>query len=218
MPRKAPAKLKVPLFQRPLACGVVEEGATVGAVVGVNLYDTRGELVDLQALIAAEVGALMPTDDVVETSWPLILDVPPNVEGLADLATNGYIVRTAAGDIVTRTVEGVAGETTSAEEDGDTGNATIGLWTVGAAAALDLYRVQLDIKGRVIGYAAADADDVPVDSAGWSVLTGPSVQDALDAADAALGAGLIGVLPVVTGEVPPVLVYGPDGSLIYLPV
>lgn len=28
----------------------------------------------------------------------------------------------------------------------------------------------------------------------------------------------LGVLPVVTGEKPPVFVYGPDGSLIYLPV
>lgn len=196
MPRKAPPRLKVPLFQQPMRNGVVEDGATVGAVVGVNLYDTAGELVDLQALIAAEVGALTAGGSGLSpTSWPLILDVPPNVEGLAELDTNGYIVRKADGSIVTRTVEGVAGETTSAEEDGDTGNATIGLWTVGVAAALGAYRVQLDTKGRVIGYDVLEAADVSVDPAGWTEISGTDVQAAFDATDAAIAAVAAAALP-----------------------
>ena len=66
----------------------------------------------------------------------------------------------------------------------------------------------VDAWGRVVesrALVAGDIPDLPI-----SQITG--LQDELD------NAGGGGFLPMTTGEVPPVLVYGPDGSLIYFEV
>ncbi|MEE4110773.1 MAG: collagen-like protein [Halieaceae bacterium] len=71
---------------------------------------------------------------------------------------------------------------------GQGGNVTIDLAEVTQAETGELRAVTLDAYGRVVGNRAVTEEDLP-------------------------GGG--GVLPVVTGEVPPVFVYADDGSLIY---
>jgi hypothetical protein len=105
VPRKAPPKVKVALHKQPMLSAVVENGATVGATLGVDVYDENGNVVSFASLVAAAalaVSSASPADAVGATTWPLILDIPPNVEALADIATDGIYVITGAGTSATR--------------------------------------------------------------------------------------------------------------------
>lgn len=76
--------------------------------------------------------------------------------------------------------------------------------------ARDLELLTLDVEAFI---ALFDLDAQPADG---DVLTWVEEQNQFVPLPPAATAG--GVLPVVTGEVPPVLVYLDDGSLVYLPV
>lgn len=97
------ARVKVAAYEtgRPF---VVEEGATKGATLGVNLFDANGNVLDaagLAALIAAEQGAVQGTSGA--TPWRLLLDVPVNVQKIAALTGEGIVRRTSGPDFSTST-------------------------------------------------------------------------------------------------------------------
>lgn len=185
---------RVPLHQQPGRFVQVEPGATRGAMLGVNLFDASGNVLDalsLAALIATELGA---TQGGGSTPWRLVTDVPPNVQGLASLSGSGLVTRTGAGAIVARSVAVASTDRlTVANPAGDSGDITIDLATVPNSGVGALLKFAHDGYGRVTGSSAVTADDLE------PLISG-------------------GVIPVVTGEIPPVLVYGPDGSLIYIGV
>lgn len=79
-----------------------------------------------------------------------------------------------------------------------------------ARLSRDVDELALDLSQLL---ALFDIEAVPVDG---DVLTWSDAQNQYIPAAPATGAG--GVLPVVTGEIPPVLVYLGDGSLVYLPL
>jgi hypothetical protein len=87
-----------------------------------------------------------------------------------------------------RELVGADGRITITNGRGQGDDFVIDLAEVTQAETGELRAVTLDAYGRVVGNRAVTAEDLP-------------------------GAG--GVLPVVTGEVPPVFVYADDGSLIY---
>lgn len=175
---------RIPIDKQPGKTIIVEDGATRGAQFGTNLYGEDGALLTIDQLVALAAGAVAVPSG--QTAWPTILDVPPNVQQVAALATNGYTVRKADGTWVTRSVDGVAGETTSTNEDGESGNTAIGLADVGLAAAFGLYVTEIDTKGRVIDYGPAEGSDLAVDDVSWTIISGDDVQDALDSTDDAL--------------------------------
>jgi hypothetical protein len=96
---------------------------------------------------------------------------------------------------IAREIEVVTGDLTITDGDGQAGNPTLGLPDTGVAAgtygdASNIPQITVDAKGRI-----TEIVDI-------SVVTG--------------GGG--GILPVVTGDVPPVFVYLEDGSLVYTEV
>jgi len=68
-------------------------------------------------------------------------------------------------------------------------------------------------RAATVAVLDIQADEVEYDNSA-SGLAADDVQDAIDE----LAARSVGVLPMVTGEVPPVLLYQEDGSLIYFEV
>jgi hypothetical protein len=68
-------RVKVPLFRtNPVRSALIETEATVGAVVGENLYDAAGNLVDLDAMIAEAVGDASGTGTTTQDGSDLTTD------------------------------------------------------------------------------------------------------------------------------------------------
>lgn len=84
-----------------------------------------------------------------------------------------------------------------------TGFMSISLEDVTQGTGGTLQKITVDRKGRVVESSPADTDDLPEGATN------------LYFTDARARAAVHPVLPVVTGEVPPVLVYLEDGSLVY---
>lgn len=87
-------KVKVPLWQNPRNFAYVENGATVGATVGVNLFWQSGALVkesDLSGATQPEVGG------VSQTLWSLVLQIPAPVIALAGVSGTGFFAITGVG-------------------------------------------------------------------------------------------------------------------------
>lgn len=179
------AKSRVPLFQREDRSIWVEEGATVGATFGLNLWITDPAARDGRRLLTlADLPGGTGTgtgggQQVGATTWPLVLDKPPNIIAVAALATAGIVVRKADGSWLTRTIEAVAGETTSAEEDGATGNPTIGLADVTPGSTATLLATAFDAKGRRSHQRAANAADVGT-ALGYDPLESVVAGDCID--------------------------------------
>ena len=132
-----------------------------------------------------------------------------------------------------RSIEGAAGEVDVTDGDGIAANPVIGLADLPDANTGTFKLITRDAKGRVEGTLDGDTDDVPEGAtnlyytptrvydkmkevlvAGSGItLTEDDLAEEIEISGAASG----GVLPVVTGEVPPVLVYFDDGSLLYVP-
>lgn len=152
------SKVKVQLFNRD-AFSVMDDGATLGATFGVNLWIGTGA--ERRLLTLADVTPAPSSDGTITSiAWGQIRELPPNIVEVVALATNGYVVRLADGSWVTRTVEAVAGETTSANEDGQSGNATIGLADVTPGSTATLLATAFDAKGRRSHQRAASQADV----------------------------------------------------------
>lgn len=76
----------------------VDVDATVGAIIGVNLFDQNGEL-----YVPPDAG--VPEDEYPITFWRLIQEIPPNVTALAETTTTGLYVVTGPGTSATREIE-----------------------------------------------------------------------------------------------------------------
>lgn len=78
---------KVPLFQNPRGNVQVQDGATKGATVGVNVWNTDG------TLFVPAVASTSSDPVVSKTLWELVFKIPPNIVALAALSTAGYARR-----------------------------------------------------------------------------------------------------------------------------
>ena len=163
-------RVRVPLHNKPQSFAVVDDGATRGAVLGQTLYNPDGSVVTLDQLgnvlvtVAQSVnvqggGGVNQTPSV--TLWELVQNVPANVQEVAELATDGLVVRLADGNWITRDIAGTAGRIVVTDGDAQAGNPTIDLATLtntGVGAAL--VKITRDAYGRVEGTAAATTSDL----------------------------------------------------------
>ena len=131
----------------------IDEGATRGATVGVNVWNRDG------TLFVPNVPAPQPGGPPI-TYWSLILEVPPNVVALAETATTGLYVVTGSGTSATREIQPVAGETTVTNGDAVAGNPAVGLADLADAGGGAILRFVRDAKGRVSGTSAATTDNL----------------------------------------------------------
>lgn len=124
--------------------------------------------------------------------------VPGSLAALSNLSNDGIVVfyeDSSSNDtrMTTREIEVATGELTVSNADGVSGNPLLGLddtaVTPGTYGDADnVPQITVDQKGRITNVV-----EIPIAGGG-------------------------GILPVVTGEVPPVLVYLEDGSLVYAEV
>lgn len=187
------AKQRVPLHQNPRSFTTVEEGATKGAQVGVDLLGPDGTVLRPDQVINPATSTDPNANRV--TVWKLIREVPANLVKIAALVGKGFAVRRGDGEWTLRTLQ-PGGAVAVTNGDGEAGDPVIGL-TDDALAALAL-----------------------ADTAVQQVRPGANIT--VDATDprrpivSASGGG--GVLPVVTGEIvagQPVFLIADDGNLIY---
>lgn len=120
----------------------ITPGATVGAIVGVNLRNPDGTL-----YVPPASGGGQP---VGVTSWDLILNIPPNVSALAGTGTTGIYTITGSGTSATRAIQSALGETTVADGDGVSGNPVVGLAdTAVVPGTYTNMTATVDSKGRI---------------------------------------------------------------------
>jgi hypothetical protein len=81
---------RVPLHGKPGATVEVEANATHGAVVGVNVWNADGTLFVPTSADPAPAGEPL-------LLWRLLLEVPPNITGLASMSGTGVMRRVGAG-------------------------------------------------------------------------------------------------------------------------
>lgn len=99
-------KVKVQIYgAQAKKTATLEDGATLGAVLGANLFYPDGTLVTLESLAEALEEETAPTSPVPATPsptlWSLILGIPTNIVEAAALTGEGVVVREADGDWVT---------------------------------------------------------------------------------------------------------------------
>lgn len=98
----------------------IDQDATKGATVGVDVYNPDG------TLWVPPVPA-SPSGPVGSTTWSLILEKPPNIVQVAGLATSGLVVRKADGTWITRSLVQPPAGITIADPGGDAGAPTFAL-------------------------------------------------------------------------------------------
>lgn len=164
-------RVRVPLHNKPQSFAVVDDGATRGAVLGQTLYNPDGSVVTLDQLgnvlvtVAQSVnvqggGGVNQTPSV--TLWELVQNVPANVQEVAELATDGVVVRLADCNWITRDIAGSSGRIAVTNGDAQAGDPTIDLaelTNTGVGAAL--VKITRDAYGRVEGTASATTSDLP---------------------------------------------------------
>lgn len=97
------SKAKVALWKQPRGYATVENGATVGAVLGQNLFYPSG------ALVKVEDFQTSPANATGKTLWSMIASIPAPVQALAGVSGTGVFV-------VTGTGTGVLGDTDDVTE------------------------------------------------------------------------------------------------------
>ena len=147
--------------------------------------------------------------------------VPGTITSLNNVFGDGIVAHLDDEGWVLREIEGTAGQIVVTDGDG-VGNPTVSLADVTIASGGGLKKVGFDSKGRLAEESPATTDDLPVGSTNLYWEEAPSdgkqyVRKDEAWSEVVSGGGGSGVLPLVTGEVPPVFVYADDGSLIYAP-
>lgn len=134
MARQTRKKQKVPLYNQPAGrVALIEDGATMGATIGVDLYMPDGSVATLAALAAAlgvgdggDGGGGSGLGPLSPTLWSLIQDIPANVLEVAALSTAGLVTRQASGDWITRAIATASSSRiTVTNGDGDAGAPTL---------------------------------------------------------------------------------------------
>lgn len=135
MPTRPRKVSKVPLYGNPNKTALIEDGATAGATIGLDLWMPNGELATA-ALLAAFIGVTgaggssnsSGLGPLSPTLWSLIQDIPENVLEVAALSTSGLVVRQASGDWITRSIAVASTDRlTITNGDGDAGAPTLDL-------------------------------------------------------------------------------------------
>lgn len=154
-------KRRVPWFNKPNQFVEVDTDATVGAVLGVNLFWPDGRLV----LPSDFAGTPEEVEEVVNqiylTTWGSILSKPRNITEAAALTGTGLVTRQADGNWIVRFVEGVEGQTVVTNGNGDAGNPTVGLATVEDSGTGVLLAITRDAYGRITGTRPTEPGDFP---------------------------------------------------------
>jgi hypothetical protein len=136
----------------------IPEGGTTGAILGVNLRDSKGRV-----LQPSEV--LNPTDDGVRptasTIWRLIREIPANIVKVAALVGTGFTTRGGDGEWHQRTLQPGTGIDVQ-NGDGVTDDPSIALADLpNSGTGTAIYKTTRDAKGRTSGQVAANTDDLP---------------------------------------------------------
>lgn len=97
----------------------MEEGATKGATVGVDLF-YNGVLVRWEDIYNG--GATPETPSLSITDWTLILNIPPRVTALANQAGTGIYVLTAGNTSAVRQITSADGSVTITNPAGQAGD------------------------------------------------------------------------------------------------
>lgn len=93
------AKQRLPLWNNPQKFATVETDATIGAVVGQNLFFADGTLV-------TEADFTPDTSGDARVIWKYILEIPPNVSALETAVGTGLFAVTGTGTGAFRTLQG----------------------------------------------------------------------------------------------------------------
>lgn len=181
------ALFRVPVYGNESKAVHVEPGATKGATVGTNLYGPDGSLV----------------------KWADILNAPStpssssNIAGTTDDLDEGsfnlYFTNKRAQDAVGGILQNSGNVTLT--YNSTTPYIKADLTDVTITSGGSLMKYGFDAKGRLSQASSATSDDL---AEGTSNLYYTDAR-----------ARRVVIFPVVTGEVPPVLVYLDDGSLVY---
>ncbi|WP_333628268.1 hypothetical protein [Stenotrophomonas cyclobalanopsidis] len=162
----------------------LNDGATEGATLGVNLYGPDGKLLKASQIINP------PADDggVAATVWKLIREVPANLVRIAVLEGKGIAVRQESGEWVLRLVEPGDGITVE-DGDGEGGNIIVGLADVPDSGEGMLLAVTFDEKGRKTGSrpATITGTEFQIDVENGNAAAGLPTISLADLADSGLG-------------------------------
>lgn len=149
--------VKVAIYGSPLKAADIEQGATVGATLGVNLRNSDGSLVTLEQFATPAP----PRPPSAVCIWgQTLLQIPRNVTEVEVLATAGIVVRQSSSDWVTRSILPTVGRTTVSNGDGVGGDIVVDLAVVPNDAGGTVQLTEFDTYGRAIKRNAATTDDL----------------------------------------------------------
>lgn len=123
------SRKRVQAYRLPNNSYEIETDATIGAQLGVNLFDEDGDVLSLAQLVALAAGAV-DQGGVKNSTWDLVLDKPANVVALGEATGNGIFVILSDGSGAFRAVSvapGTAPAASIADGDGDGGDPTLSL-------------------------------------------------------------------------------------------
>lgn len=134
---------------------LLNDAATEGATLGINLYGPDGKLLKASQIINP------PADDggAAATVWKLIREVPANLVRIAALEGKGIAVRQENGEWVLRLVEPGDGIIVQ-DGDGEGGNIVVALADLPDNGQGALLAFQRDSKGRLAGTREATTTDL----------------------------------------------------------
>lgn len=173
---------------------LLNDAATEGATLGVNLYGPDGKLLKASQIINP------PADDggAAATVWKLIREIPANLVRIAALEGKGIAVRQENGEWVLRLVAPGDGITVE-DGDGEGGNIVVGLADVPDSGEGMLLAVTFDEKGRKTGSRPA-------------TITGTEFQIDVENGDAAVGLPTISLADLSDAGVGELLAFERDGK------